>query len=49
MGTGGGDAFFDAGEQNAGQGDDAGAVKSIDYAIQNGAKVISASWERCIP
>lgn len=36
--------FFDYGEENAGAGDDAAAIKSIDYAVQNGAKVISASW-----
>lgn len=36
--------FFDSGEANAGSGDDAAAIKSIDYAIKNGAKVISASW-----
>jgi subtilisin family serine protease len=36
--------FADAGEPNAGQGDDAAAIQTIDYAIKNGAKVISASW-----
>jgi len=36
--------FYNADETNAGQGDDAAAVQSIDYAIQHGAKVISASW-----
>ncbi|MGZ3687489.1 MAG: S8 family peptidase [Bdellovibrionota bacterium] len=36
--------FYDFGEANAGQGDDAAAIKSIDYAIKNGVKVISASW-----
>ncbi|MCM2323977.1 MAG: S8 family serine peptidase [Oligoflexia bacterium] len=36
--------FYDAGERKAGQGDDAAAIKSIDYAIKNGAKVINASW-----
>jgi subtilisin family serine protease len=36
--------FYDKGEENAGRGDDAAAIKSIDYAIKNGAKVISASW-----
>ena len=36
--------FYDFGEANAGNGDDAAAVKSIDYAIAGGAKVISASW-----
>lgn len=36
--------FYDAGDPNAGQGDDAAAIKSIDYAITHGAKVISASW-----
>lgn len=36
--------FYDAEDDNAGQGDDAAAIKSIDFAIQNGAKVISASW-----
>jgi thermitase len=34
----------DFGEKDAGQGDDAAAVQSIDYAIRNGAKIISASW-----
>ncbi len=41
--------FFDVGETNAGSGDDAAAIRSIDYAIQNGAKVISASWGDYIP
>lgn len=36
--------FYDFGEENAGQGDDAAAIRSIDYAIKNGVKVISASW-----
>lgn len=36
--------FYDAGEAHAGQGDDAAAIQTIDYAIQNGAKVINASW-----
>jgi hypothetical protein len=36
--------FFEKGEDKAGQGDDAGAIRAIDYAIKNGAKVISASW-----
>ncbi len=36
--------FYDAGEPNAGQGDDAAAIQAIDYAIKNGVKVISASW-----
>jgi subtilisin family serine protease len=36
--------FYNADETNAGQGDDAAAIQSIDYAIQHGAKVISASW-----
>lgn len=36
--------FYDVGEVNAGQGDDAAAISAIDYAIKNGAKVISASW-----
>lgn len=36
--------FYDAGEVNAGQGDDASAIRSIDFAIQHGVKVISASW-----
>ncbi len=36
--------FFDKGEPNAGAGDDAAAIKAIDYAIANGVKVISASW-----
>lgn len=36
--------FYDAGDLAAGQGDDAAAIKAIDYAIKNGAKVISASW-----
>ncbi len=36
--------FYDVGEEKAGQGDDVAAIKSIDYAIRNGAKIISASW-----
>lgn len=36
--------FYDVGHDHAGQGDDAAAIKSIDYAIKNGAKIISASW-----
>jgi len=36
--------FYDNGEEYEGQGDDAAAIKSIDYAIKKGAKVISASW-----
>ena len=36
--------FYDEGDANPGQGDDAAAVKAIDYAIANGVKVISASW-----
>ena len=36
--------FYDYGEEGAGQGDDAAAIKAIDYAIKNGVKVISASW-----
>jgi subtilisin family serine protease len=36
--------FYDANDENAGAGDDAAAIQSIDYAIQHGAKVISASW-----
>jgi len=36
--------FYNADETNAGEGDDVAAVQSIDYAIQHGAKVISASW-----
>lgn len=36
--------IHDAGEENAGRAEDAAAIRSIDYAIQNGAKVISASW-----
>jgi subtilisin family serine protease len=36
--------FYDEGDANAGQGDDAAAVKAIDYAIAKGVKVISASW-----
>ena len=36
--------FFDSNDPNAGGGDDAAAIQSIDYAIKNGAKVISASW-----
>lgn len=34
----------DVGEENAGRAEDAAAIRSIDYAIQNGAKIISASW-----
>lgn len=36
--------FYDFGEEKAGQGDDVAAIKTIDYAIANGAKIISASW-----
>lgn len=36
--------FYDVGEEYAGMGDDAAAVRSIDYAVENGARVISASW-----
>jgi subtilisin family serine protease len=36
--------FYDVGESHAGSGDDVAAIKSIDYAVQNGAKVINASW-----
>jgi subtilisin family serine protease len=36
--------FFDQDDPNAGSGDDAAAIKAIDYAIAHGAKVISASW-----
>ena len=36
--------FFDAGKPDGGAGSDEGAIKSIDYAIKNGAKVINASW-----
>ena len=36
--------FYDAGEPNGGAGSDEGAIRSIDYAIKNGAKVINASW-----
>ena len=36
--------FYDAGHPKAGQGDDAAAIQTIDYAIKNGVKVISASW-----
>jgi subtilisin family serine protease len=36
--------FYDLGDAHPGAGDDAAAIKSIDYAIKNGAKVISASW-----
>ena len=36
--------FYDAGEEGAGQGDDAAAIRSIDYAVKNGARIISASW-----
>lgn len=41
--------FYDAGEPNAGAGDDAAAIQSIDYAVKNGAKVISASWGGAMP
>ncbi len=34
----------DVGEPDAGQGDDAAAIESIDYAIKNGAKIINTSW-----
>jgi subtilisin family serine protease len=34
----------DEGEPDAGQGDDAAAIESIDYAIAHGAKIINASW-----
>lgn len=36
--------FYDYGEEGAGGGDDAAAIKSIDYAVKNGARVINASW-----
>jgi subtilisin family serine protease len=36
--------FYDAGERFAGTGDDEAAIRAIDYAIANGAKIISASW-----
>ncbi len=36
--------FYDAGEPDGGAGSDEGAIKSIDFAIKNGAKVINASW-----
>lgn len=36
--------FYDAGDPNAGQGDDNAAIQAVDYAIKHGVKVISASW-----
>jgi subtilisin family serine protease len=36
--------FYDAGERFAGTGDDQAAIRAIDYAIENGAKIVSASW-----
>lgn len=36
--------FYDAGEERAGGGDDAAAIRAIDYAISHGVKVINASW-----
>lgn len=36
--------FYDVGEPKAGAGDDAAAIKAIDFAVKNGAKVINASW-----
>ncbi len=36
--------FYDYGHERAGQGSDAGAIQSIDYAIKRGVKIISASW-----
>ncbi len=36
--------FYDFGEPSAGRGDDSAAIQSIDYAIKNGARIISASW-----
>lgn len=36
--------FYDYGHPRAGQGDDAAAVKAIDFAIRNKVKIISASW-----
>jgi subtilisin family serine protease len=36
--------FYDVGEEKAGQGDDAAAIQAIDYAVKNGARIISASW-----
>lgn len=41
--------FYDVGDWNAGRGDDAAAIRSIDYAIKRGAKVISASWGGRMP
>ena len=41
--------FYDYGEMNAGQGDDTASIRSIDYAIANGVKVISASWGGRVP
>jgi subtilisin family serine protease len=36
--------FYDAEDEKAGQGDDLAAIQSIDYAVNHGVKVISASW-----
>jgi thermitase len=36
--------FYDKGEPNAGSGDDAAAIKAIDFAIAKGVRVINASW-----
>lgn len=41
--------FFDSGDAQAGGGDAAAAIQSIDYAIKHGAKVISASWGGTMP
>ena len=36
--------FYDPDDANAGHADDSAAIRAIDYAIKNGAKIISASW-----
>lgn len=41
--------FYDVGEIGAGSGDDAAAIQAIDYAVKNGARIISASWGARIP
>gem|GEM_PF-1335618 len=36
--------FYDPGEEMAGMADDAAAIQAMDYAIENGARVINVSW-----
>lgn len=36
--------FYDPGEVMAGMADDAAAIQAVDYAIENGARIINVSW-----